>query len=84
MLVPAPPVYDPGGLTCLVDDFMVATPDLSASVGAALLDKAIEHARPRGAVQTVVVCGPHDTPKRAMLIDAGHVVASEWHTKPFV
>jgi hypothetical protein len=83
MLIPAPPVYDPGGLTCLVDDFMVESPDLWASVGADLLSSAIEKARPRGAVQTVVVCGPQDAPKRAMLADSGHVVASEWHTKPF-
>jgi hypothetical protein len=25
-LVPAPPVYDPGGVSCMVDDFAVADP----------------------------------------------------------
>ena len=25
-LVPAPPVYDPGGVSCVVDDFAVADP----------------------------------------------------------
>jgi len=82
-MVPAPPVYDPGGLTCLVDDFTVATPDLWASVGRELLDEATRLSRPKGAVQTVVVCGPQDAPKRAMLLDSGHIVASEWFTKPF-
>ncbi|MBD0328558.1 MAG: hypothetical protein ICV64_00410 [Thermoleophilia bacterium] len=82
-LRPAPPVYDPGGLTALVDDFVVEHADLWAFVGRRLLERAIHAAASRGAVQTVVVCGPHDQPKRAMLLDSGHVVASEWFTKPF-
>lgn len=82
-MVPAPPVYDPGGLTSFVDDFTVDTPDLWASVGRELLDEAIRLSELRGAVQTVVVCGPKDEPKRAMLVDSGHIVASEWFTKPF-
>jgi hypothetical protein len=76
-------VYDPGGLTALIDDYTVEEPHLWPLVGRSLLDAAIEAAEPRGAVQTVVVCGPHDHPKRAMLLDAGHFVASEWFTKPF-
>ena len=83
MLIQAPPVYDPGGLTCLVDDFIVEAPSLWASVGAGLLAETIVQAQPRGAVQTVVVCSPHDAAKRSMLGATGHVVASEWHTKPF-
>jgi hypothetical protein len=63
VLVPPPPVYDPGGLTCLVDDFVVESPDLWPTVGAALLARATAVAKPRGAVQSVVVCGPHDVPK---------------------
>jgi len=82
-MVPAPPVYDPGGITCLVDDFMVATPVLWASVGRNLLDEAVRLCAPKGAVQTVVVCGPHDAAKRSMLLESGHIVASEWFTKPF-
>lgn len=82
-LVPAPPVYEPGGLTALVDDFTVEIPRLWPVVGRSLLDAAIGEAEPRGAVQTVVVCGAHDQPKREMLVDAGHFVASEWFTKPF-
>lgn len=81
-LTPAPPVYDPGGLTALVDDFMVERPDLWPSVGRALLDQVVQQTEPRGAVQTVVVCGPHDQPKRSMLIESGHIVATEWFTKP--
>jgi GNAT superfamily N-acetyltransferase len=82
-LVDAPPVYDPGGQTLLVDDFVVEEPALWALVGRSLLDAAIAAAEPRGAVQSVVVCGPHDRPKRDMLLHTGHFVASEWFTKPF-
>jgi hypothetical protein len=82
-LTPAPPVYDPGGLTALVDDFIVEMPDLWAGVGRSLLDAVIREAEPRGAVQTVVVCGPQDRAKREMLLTADHIVASEWLTLPF-
>jgi GNAT superfamily N-acetyltransferase len=83
-LVPAPPVYDPGGLTCLVDDFVVAEPALWRTVGLALLRAAEAWSRERGAVQAVVVCGPQDQAKRQMLLDAGAIVASEWFTAPLV
>lgn len=83
-LVPAPPVYDPGRLTCSIDDFMVERPGLWPSSGRALLEATIARSKTRGAVQTVVVCGPHDEAKRSMLLDARHVVASEWFTRPFL
>ena len=82
-LVHAPPVYEPGGLTCLVDDFTVETPDLWASAGRELLEEATRLAAERGAVQSVVVCGPQDDPKRSLLVGSGHTVASEWFTRPF-
>lgn len=80
--VPAPPVYDPGGVSSLIDDFVVSSPDRWVTAGAALLDAATAWARERGAVQVVVVSGPHDRPKRAVLQDAGLYVASEWFTAP--
>src|SRR3712207_6165929 len=79
---PAPPVYDPGGLTCLVDDFVVADEARWDDVGSALLRRAGEEARRRDAVQLVVVCAHLDAPKRAMLASAGFSVASEWHVRP--
>lgn len=81
-VAPAPPVYDPGGPTSLIDDFTVAQPDLWPSAGAALLDTARRWAKERGAAQLVAVTGPHDAPKRALLHDAGLYVASEWFTTP--
>jgi GNAT superfamily N-acetyltransferase len=81
-LVPAPPVYDPGGLTCLIDDFVVVPAANWPAAGAALLRAALANAARRGAVQTVVVTGRRDQPKRQTLRSCGLDVASEWWTTP--
>ena len=81
-VLPAPPVYDPGGLSSLIDDFAVSHPERWATAGAALLRIAMDWAHQNGAVQVVVVCGPHDGPKRALLEEFGLYVASEWFTTP--
>jgi GNAT superfamily N-acetyltransferase len=81
-VVPAPPVYAPGGQSSLIDDFCVAGSDDWRKTGSALLQLATEWARSRDAVQVVVVCGPHDQTKRKMLQEAGLYVASEWFTSP--
>lgn len=77
-LVGAPPVYDPGGLTCLIDDFAVRADDLWETAGQALLSTLMQDAKDRGAVQTVLVCGHLDEPKRKMFRALGHTIASEW------
>ncbi len=81
-LIDPPPVYDPGGKTCMVDDFIVDDADAWPSVGSALLESITAAARARGASQIVVVCGPEDAPKRTMLAAAGCTVVTEWYTKP--
>ena len=58
--VAAPPVYDPGGTTCVVD--RVAGPDLPV-----LLDAVVAAAAALGARGLVVVCGAGDTALRAAL-----------------
>ena len=78
----APPVYDPGGPVCSIDDYTVATPELWPTVGAALLDAATVHAQERGAVLVIVVCGHRDEPKRTLLHEYGATLASEWYVKP--
>ena len=78
----APPVYDPGGKVCSVDDFCVERPDLWATVGQALLDECGRVARRRGCVLQVIVCGQKDLDKAHMLGDAGAEVASEWYVRP--
>lgn len=81
-LVPSPPVYNPGGLTCSVDDFIVNRSDLWETVGADLLDQVREVAVSKGAVQVVVVCGHLDDPKRQALEKSSLTIASEWWVAP--
>ena len=78
------PVYDPGGKTCLVDDFAVDSAGDWTTVGNALLAAALQEARERGAVQAVVVCGHRDDPKRHMLAGDGFSIASEWYVREIV
>jgi hypothetical protein len=78
----APPVYDPGSLVCVIDDFAVASSGLWDTVGSGLLQEARRLARLRGADLTVVVCAQMDAPKREMLATEGLYVASEWYVSP--
>lgn len=78
-LITPPPVYDPGGLTCIIDDFIIGAAADWGSVGRALLRVATADAKGRGATQVVIVCAHLDEPKRAMLRDGGYSIASEWY-----
>lgn len=80
-LTAAPPVYDPGGPVCLIDDFAVKDPADWAAIGRALLADVTSEARARGAILAVVIAGHLDEPKRAMLAGEGYAIASEWHVK---
>lgn len=81
-LVPAPPVYNPGGPTCSIDDFTVDHPASWATVGVDLLRAMQKEAFSRGAAQLVVVCGHLDEPKRAALEGCALTIASEWWVAP--
>lgn len=78
-IITAPEVYDPGGLTLMIDDFCVAAPVLWQSVGNALLETLKKKAKAAGVVQIIVVSGFHDEAKRAFLVSQNLVVASEWY-----
>ncbi len=78
----APAVYDPGGPTCKIDDFVVRIPGLWSDVGGALLDRLKSELKDRGAAQIVIVCGHHDEPKRRFLEGYNLSIASEWWTAP--
>jgi GNAT superfamily N-acetyltransferase len=73
----APAVYNPGGRTCQMDDFVVE-PGRWKSAGTQLLRAAIELATSRGAIQAVVVTGHLDLEKREALQACGLSIASEW------
>ena len=81
-LVPAPPVYDPGGASCVVDDFAVADPDEWPTIGPLLLDALRDWAASRGAAQMIVVTAHLDQPKRAVLRSRDLTLASEWWVGP--
>jgi len=81
-LVPAPPVYNPGGLTCSIDDFVVSEGECWETVGADLLDQVRRVALSSGAAQVVVVCAHHDEPKRKALEEYSLTIASEWWVTP--
>jgi hypothetical protein len=77
-LVSAPPVYDPGGVSCVVDDFAVAAPDEWSTIGSVLFDALRSWAASRDAAQMIVVTARLDEPKRAALQSRGLTLASEW------
>ncbi len=79
--VSAPPVYNPGGPTCRVDDFCTASASLWENIGQEVLGEVLRLAKEHGAAQSVVVCGHQDEPKRAMLAKFGYSIASEWHVR---
>lgn len=76
--IEAPEVYNPGGLTLMIDDFCVTSEDLWPSVGAKLIENIKQEARHKGAVQILVVCGAHDDLKHQFLIKQNLSISSEW------
>jgi hypothetical protein len=81
-LTSAPGVYDPGGLTCQIDDFVVGPVEKWPTTGAELLRAGLAEAGRRGAIQAVVVTGHLDQPKREALQACGLEIASEWWVTP--
>jgi hypothetical protein len=81
-LLPAPPVYDPGGLTCQIDDFAVVTAGRWPTTGVRLLRAGLAQASRRGAVQAVVVTAHRDQAKRDAIRACGFEIASEWWVTP--
>lgn len=77
-LMPAPEVYNPGGLTLMIDDFCVKSENLWHSVGHKLIEETKATAKDKGATQIIVVCGAHDLPKRKFLNEENLSIASEW------
>jgi hypothetical protein len=77
----SPPVYAPGGLTCLIDDLAVEDGDLGAQAATALLHHTWGEAKLRGAVQTLVVAAEKDAHIAGALRQADLHPASVWWTK---
>jgi len=77
-IMPAPMVYDPGGLTLMIDDFCVKE-DKWSEIGTPLIEKIKKISKEKGARQLVVVSGDHDIDKCRFLDQAGLSVASRWY-----
>ena len=77
--LPAPPVYDPGGTTCLVDDLDLGEswpgcgPDLLAGLEAA--------ARAAGDVQLLIACDRRESGKKEALEARGYRWPVDWYSR---
>lgn len=76
--VTPPPVYDPGGLTYVVDDFVVEDPRKWPAAGRDLLEGIGERAKAMGAVQVIVVTAPQDVAKTSVVKEGGFETVAEW------
>lgn len=79
IVIPTPPVYDPGGPTCLVLETGMAPAAQWTAAGPALWQALQNAAAQQGAVQYVVICAASDHAKQAALFAAGLTIASEWY-----
>jgi predicted acetyltransferase/RimJ/RimL family protein N-acetyltransferase len=78
-LISAPEVYNPGGLTLMIDDFCVEDEADWNSTGCKLVQEIKTLSKTKGTSQILVVCGAHDEIKRHFLKNIGLSVASEWY-----
>lgn len=77
-IISAPSVYNPGGLTILIDDFCVADNQWDIT-GQCLLDNIKHKASTKNISQIVVVSGAHDVSKKQFLEKNKLSTASEWY-----
>lgn len=78
---PAPPVYDPGGATWMIDDFAVAEASLWQTVGQDLIKAAKAQILERGGKQIVVVAPVKEDDQIELLKAEGLSAASIWLTQ---
>jgi hypothetical protein len=78
---PAPPVFDAGGDTYLIDDFYMLEPRFWLTVGEALLSHVSTLIHEHGGVQIIVVSADRDLAKTEMLRRSGLGIASNWWTR---
>jgi GNAT superfamily N-acetyltransferase len=78
-VIPAPEVYDPGGMTLMIDDFCVEDESMWQDVGAPLIESIKEIGHEYNVSQILVVSGDHDEAKNSFLEDIGLSTASRWY-----
>lgn len=79
IVISTPPVYDPGGQTCLVIESTMHENKDWLVAGKALLNAIQYHALQQKAVQYVVICDENQSEKQNVLQEAGLTIASEWY-----
>jgi ribosomal protein S18 acetylase RimI-like enzyme len=79
---PAPPVYEPGGDTYLIDDFAVLEARHWLTIGEALLSHVSTLLHEHGAAQIVAACAERDLAKAEVLRRSDLTIATNWWTKP--
>jgi len=77
-LVNPPEVYD-AGLTLMIDDFCVQTPNLWQTIGRNLLEECVKSGKEKGVKQILCVCGDFDAEKYKLLENLNLTVASRWY-----
>lgn len=78
-IMQAPKVYDPGGLTLMVDDFCVNDSNAWETIGKQLIVELKKLAKAKGVAQMLAVCGAHDELKIQFLKDLGLGITSQWY-----
>lgn len=76
-IIKAPEVYDPLGLTLMIDDFCIETENDWHLVGTKLVEEIKNKTKAKNISQILIVCGGHDEPKRLFLKSIGLNIASE-------
>ena len=79
-IMKAPEVYDPGGLTLMIDDFCIAKELSWNLVGKELIDEIKILGVKNGATQLLVVSDAHDEEKNKFLSKIDLSIASYWYT----
>lgn len=77
----APPVYDPGGKTMMIDDFAVVEGEDGDRAASALMDAVMSEGRARGAVQIIAVTAAQDQRSAKWFESKKLHVVSTWWTR---
>lgn len=78
-IIKAPDVYQPGGLTLMIDDFCVEDTCDWNRIGKKIIEHLKERVKDKGVTQTLVVSGSHDEQKSEFLKKLGFVSVSQWY-----
>lgn len=78
-VIPAPEVYNPGGMTLMIDDFCVEDESMWEAIGTPLVESIKEVSLGYNVSQILVVSGDHDDTKNLFLENIGLSVASRWY-----